>query len=225
MSVLDLLFPVSDVTLESGRLGAELDVTSRGRSEFEMVSNLAGKGSMRFTNAVVQGIDVCAISDQLNRLNGIESFLGLTQAGRGGRTKVANFDGEFDLDKGIATLPQQQIKADCAAAVFRGTTNLPAWEVNIRARADFPAHPEFAGLEIEQKGSIDAANTRLVNLNEINRFIVGKAAGSVLRKLFPGGNRDQQPLGGEGNLDQQPPQSRKPEEQFRNLLEGLIRGR
>ncbi len=224
MSVLDLLFPVSDVKLASGRLGANLDVTSRGRSEFEMISNLAGKGAMRFTDAVVEGIDVCQISDQLDRLNGIEGFLGLATSGRGGQTKVANFDGRFDLANGVATLPQQQINAECAAVAFSGTTNLPAWTVNIRARAGFPAHPEFAGVVIEQTGPLDAPNTRLVNVNEINQFIVGKAAGSILRKLLPGATREQSPPATEGSTSQQPAPS-KPEDQFRNLLEGLIRGR
>jgi uncharacterized protein involved in outer membrane biogenesis len=224
MSVLDLLFPVSDVKLASGRLGADLDVTSRGRSEFEMISNLAGKGAMRFTDTVVEGIDVCQISDQLDRLNGIEGFLGLASSGRGGQTRIANFDGKFDLAKGIATLPQQQINADCAAVAFSGTTNLPAWTVDIRARAGFPAHPEFAGVVVEQKGPLDAPNTRLVNVNEINQFIVGKAAGSILRKLLPGGNQEQAPPAAEGTTPQQPA-PKKPEDQFRNLLEGLIRGR
>ena len=224
MSVLDLLFPVSDVKLASGRLGADLDVTSRGRSELEMISNLAGKGAMRFTDAVVEGIDVCQISNQLDRLNGIEGFLGLATSGRGGQTKIANFEGRFDLANGIATLPQQQINADCAAVAFSGTTNLPAWTVDIRARAGFPAYPEFAGVVVEQKGPLDAPNTRLVNVNEINQFIVGKAAGSILRKLLPGGNQEQAPPATDGNTTQQPAPS-KPEDQFRNLLEGLIRGR
>ena len=224
MSVLDLLFPVSNVKLASGRLGADLDVTSRGRSGFEMISNLAGKGAMRFTDAVVEGVDVCQISEQLDRLNGIEGFLGLASSGRGGQTKIANFDGRFVLANGIATLPQQQINAECAAVAFSGTTNLPNWTVDIQARAGFPAHPEFAGVVVEQKGPLDAPNTRLVNVNEINQFIVGKAAGSILRKLLPGGSQEQAPPATDGSTTQQP-QSKKPEDQFRNLLEGLIRGR
>lgn len=224
MSVLDLLFPVSSVKLASGRLGADLDVTSRGRSEFEMISNLAGKGAMRFTDAVVEGVDVCQISNQLDRLNGIEGFLGLASSGRGGQTKIANFDGRFVLAKGIATLPQQQINAECAAVAFSGTTNLPEWTVDIQARAGFPAHPEFAGVVVEQKGPLDAPNTRLVNVNEINQFIIGKAAGSVLRKLLPGASQEQTPPATDGGAPQPAP-SGKPEDQFRNLLEGLIRGR
>jgi uncharacterized protein involved in outer membrane biogenesis len=224
MSVLDLLFPVSNVKLASGRLGADLDVTSRGRSEFEMISNLAGKGAMRFTDAVVDGVDVCQISDQLDRLNGIEGFLGLASSGRGGQTKIANFDGRFVLANGIATLPQQQINVECAAVAFSGTTNLPNWTVDIQARAGFPAHPEFAGLVVQQKGPLDAPNTRLVNVNELNQFIVGKAAGSILRKLLPGASQEQAPPATDGGTTQQP-QSSKPEDQFRNLLEGLIRRR
>ncbi len=228
MSALDLLFPVSSVKLVSGTLGAELDVSSQGRSEFAMISNLAGKGAMRFTDAVVDGIDVCRISDQLDRLNGIEGFLGLALSAKGGQTRVANFDGRFDIKDGIAILPQQQINADCAAVAFAGTTNLPGWLVDIRARAGFPAHNDFPAVVIEQKGPLDAPNTRLVNVNEINQYIVGKAAGSVLRRFLPGGSQQQQApsdSGGSSGQTQPQQQQQQPADQFRNLLEGLIRGR
>src|SRR3546814_7280375 len=54
MSPIDLLFPVSSVKLVAGTLGADLDVATRGSSEYEMISNLAGNGAMRFTDAVVE---------------------------------------------------------------------------------------------------------------------------------------------------------------------------
>ncbi len=220
-SVLELLFPVSSLKLVSGTLGADLQVASRGRSEFEMISNLGGDGAVSFTNAVVDGVDVCRISDQLDNLNGLEGFLGLAASAQGGQTKVSNFDGRFDIANGVATLPRQNLNADCATVTFAGNTNLPAWLVDIRARAAFPAHPEFPGVEVEQKGSLDAPNTRLVNVNEINQFIAGKAAGTVLRKLLPG-SRNEQPAP-DGSSQQQPSQSQEPVDQFKNLLEGLIR--
>jgi uncharacterized protein involved in outer membrane biogenesis len=221
MSALELLFPVSSVKLVSGKLGADLDVASSGRSEFAMISNLGGKGAVRFTDAVVDGIDVCRISNQLDRLNGIEGFLGLALSAKGGQTKVANFDGRFDIANGVATLPRQAISADCATVDFSGNTNLPSWLVDIQARAAFLAHTDFPGVVVEQKGSLDAPNTRLVNVNEINQYIVGKAAGSVLQKLLPGaGQQQQQPSSPSGET-----QPQQPADQFRNLLEGLIKRR
>ena len=223
MSALELLFPVSNVKLVSGTLGADLNVASRGRSEFEMISNLGGEGAMQFTNAVVDGIDVCRISNQLDNLNGLEGFLGLATSAQGGQTKIESFNGRFDIANGIATLPQQQLNAECAAVSFSGTTNLPKWLVGIQAKAGFPAHPEFRGLVIEQKGSLDAPSTRLVNLNQINDFVASKAVGTVLRKLLPGASQQQQQPSSGGTTTQ--PQSQPAGDPFKSLLEGLIKRR
>jgi len=106
---------------------------------------------------------------------------------------------------------------------FSGTTNLPKWLVDIRAKAGFPAHPEFPGLVIEQKGSLDAPSTRLVNLNQINDFVASKAVGTVLRKLLPGASQQQQQPSS-GNTTTQP-QSQPAGDPFKSLLEGLIKRR
>lgn len=221
MSALELLFPVSNVNLVSGILGTDLNVSSRGRSEFEMISNLGGKGAVQFTNAVVDGVDVCRISNQLGNLNGLEGFLGLATAAQGGQTKIASFDGRFDIANGVATLPQQQLNPECAAVTFAGNTNLPKWLVDIQAKAAFPAHPKFPGVVVEQKGPLDAPNTRLVNVNQINEYIAGKAVGTALRKFLPGADQ-QQPATDSGSSQ---PQSQEPVDQFKNLLDGLIKRR
>ncbi len=217
MSALELLFPISNLKLVSGTLGANLNVSSRGRSEFEMISNLSGKGAMTFTNALVDGIDVCRISDQLDRLNGLQGFLGLAASAQGGQTKINNFNGRFDIANGIATLPQQQLSPECTNVTFAGTTNLPVWLVDISARASFPAHTDFPGVVVAQKGPLDAPSTRLVNVNEINQYVARKAAGTVLRKLLPGSSQEQ-PAAGQSSSEQA-----KPADQFKKLLEGLIR--
>src|SRR3546814_5603878 len=164
MSAIDLRFPVASVKLVSGTLGADLDVATRGSSEYEMISNLAGNGAMRFTDAVVEGIDVCRISNRFDNLDGLEGLLGLALSAQGGQTRVAGFDGRFDIERGVATLPDQTIEADCADITISGTTDLPRWLGDLRARAVFPDHPEFPGIEVEQKGPLDAPSTRPVNL-------------------------------------------------------------
>lgn len=220
-SALELLFPVSSISLVSGTLGADLNVASRGRSEFELISNLGGEGAVQFSNAVIDGVDLCRISNQLDNLNGLEGFLGLAASAQGGQSKIANFDGRFDIANGVATFPQQQLNPDCAAVSFSGTTNLPKWLIDLQARAGFPAHPEFPGIVVEQKGSLDAPNTRLVNVNQINEFVAGKAVGTALRKLLPGATQ-QQPSSGDNSA---PAENQAPADPFKNLLEGLINRR
>ena len=226
MTVLDLLFPVSSVKLASGTLGAKIDVASRGGSERELIGGLSGNGSVTFTNAVAEGVDVCRISNQLGNLDGLEGFLGLMGSAQGGSTRIANYVGQFDISKGVATLPRQRINADCATIDFSGSVDLPRWLVDIQAKALFPQHPKFPGFVVEQKGQLDAPNTRFVNSNQVQQYIIAKSAGSILRKLVP--EAEQQPAPApQDSSGSQPAPAPEPEpvEQFRNLLDNLIRKR
>ena len=214
--LMELLFPVSGVTLSQGRIGADLAIATAGRSEFELVSNLSGNGEVTFVDAVIDGVDVCAISDQLDRLSGLEGFLGLLAAGDGGTTTVPEFIGQFAVDRGIATIPPQQLAADCATAAISGTVDLPRWLVDLQARLSLPAHPEFPGVLVQERGALDGPDARLVNVNEIQQFLLARAATSVLRELV-------EPAPEAAPADSAEPEA-EPEtiDPFRNLLEGLI---
>ncbi len=184
--VLELLFPVSAIKLQSGTIGAELGFSAAGATELELVSNLNGSGELSFTNAVIDGFDVCRLSAQLGDLNGIESILGLALTADGGTTTVKDFVGRFDVVNGIADLPRQQLDAECALAQISGQVDLPRWLVDLGMDLSFPEHAQFPGIEIEERGPLNAPNVRLVNLNEIQQYFVGRAAEGLLRELVPG---------------------------------------
>lgn len=218
--LMELLFPVSGLNLSAGRIGADLAISTAGRSEFELVSNLSGDGEVSFVDAVIDGADVCAISDQLDRLNGLEGFLGLLAAGEGGSTSIDEFIGRFALDRGVATIPPQQLAADCATAAISGTVDLPRWLVDLQARLTLPAHPEFPGLLVQERGALDGPDARLVNVNEIQQFLLARAATSVLRDLVA----PEEPAAPSQADDTETPAETPPAtiDPFRNLLEGLI---
>jgi len=222
--VSQLLFPVSGVTLASGRLGADIDVTSRGTSEFELVSNLAGPGRVTFTDALIAGVDLCRISAQLDQLNGLEGFLGLVAAGQGGQTKIADFEGRFALERGIATLPQRRLTADCATVDFQGTVDLPRWLIDTQARALMPEHPEFPGIVVAQRGALDRPNIRLVNLNDVQQYLVGRAAENLIRKLTPEQQQPQQDTAPQATPEAEP-EKQRPEELFQGVLQDLLKKR
>lgn len=229
--VLELLFPVSSVRLSSGTLGADIALDTQGRNEFELVSNLGGGGQVNFTEAVVEGVDLCRLSRELDEMEGIESLLGLFASSQGGSTELADFSGRFDMERGVATLPQQRLSADCGNAVFGGTVDLPRWRVDMRANATFPEQPNFPGIVVEEKGSLDDPNVRLVNLNQIQQYVVGRAASTVIRRLLPVPEEDA-PAPSEGTTGEAPSAATPPEEPpakapsldpFKLILEGLIR--
>lgn len=215
MGALELLFPVANLQIVAGKLGADIDVEAQGRSEFELISHLDGSGTMTLTDAVLDGLDTCRVSNQLGQLNGLPAFLSLIGSARGGQTRIKSFNGGYTLDRGVATLPQQTVSADCGTARFSGMVDLPRWSIDLTALATFPEHRNFPGLEIQQKGPLDAPDTRLVNSNAVQQYIIGNAAESLIRKLVPKAAQPA-PAG-------QPQQPTQPADQFRNLLEGLIK--
>jgi hypothetical protein len=114
--------------------------------------------------------------------------------------------------------------ADCATVDFAGSVDLPRWLIDLQAKALFPQHPEFPGVIVEQKGQLDTPNTRLVNSNQVQQYIIARSAGSILRKLLP--ETEQQPAPAQpGSTQSQPAPAPEPVEQFRNLLDDLIKGR
>jgi len=163
-ALLELLFPVAALDLSSGTLASDLAISTLGRSEFELISNLAGSGEVTFTDAVLDGTDLCLISEQIGNLNGLDGFLGLLAAGNGGETDIDDFVGRFDLARGVATLPKQKIGSECAVVDFSGTVDLPRWRIEIGADVTFPAYTDFPGIVLEEKGTLDAPNARLVNV-------------------------------------------------------------
>lgn len=224
MSVLELLFPVSSIKLTSGTLSTKLDVASRGRSERELVGALSGQGDVTFTDAVADGVDVCRISNQLGNLNGLEGFLGLAVSAQGGTTKITNYSGQFDIAKGIATLPPQKIEADCATVDVAGSVDLPRWLIDMQAKAQFPEHPKFPGILVEEKGRLDRPNIRFVNSNQVQEYILAKSAASILRKLSPPVEQ-QRTSAPQASTEGQPTPAPQPAEQVRDLLKELLKKR
>ncbi len=221
VGLLELIFPVSGVELVAGSLGAELAVTTAGRSEFELISNLTGNGEVSFAGAVVDGVDVCRVSTQLDNLDGLDGFLGIVGAASGGTTQFDDFIGRFALDRGVADIPSQRLLSQCANATVSGTVDLPRWLVDLQARVQLPEHPEFPGILVQERGALDAPDARLVNVNEIQQYLITRAAGSLLQDLLVP-EPQPQPEAPAANPEQTetPPQTIDP---FRSLLEGLIR--
>ena len=170
-----------------------------------------------------------ALPSSSKGLDGVEGFLGLLVSSRGGETMITDFAGRFDVERGVATLPPQQLNAECAVAQIMGEIDLPRWLVDIDADVAFPQQPAFPHVVVEQKGALDAPSTRLVNLNEIQQHLVGQAADSVIRSLLPSDIQQVLPTQ-QQPVQQQPVQQPTQEaaepsvnDAFKSLLETLIR--
>ncbi|MGE0253236.1 MAG: AsmA family protein [Alphaproteobacteria bacterium] len=226
--LLELVFPVSAVTLAAGTLGADFNIESRGGSPFELVSNLSGKVGVSFVDAVVSGIDACRVSKQLDSIRGLQGFLDLAGSTRGGRTRIGNFETSFGIARGVAVLPEQTITAECSAVTIKGTVDLPRWLVDMQTRARLTEHRNFPGVLVEEKGTLDQPNIRVVNLNELQQYVAGKGVETIIRNLAPGQQqapqqqapRQQAP---QQQAPQQSPQQQRPADRFNDILQDFLK--
>jgi len=219
--LLELVFPVSSVTLASGTLGADFSVDSKGTSPFELISNLSGKAGMSFTDAVVSGIDACRVSKQLDNIKGLQGLLDLAGSTRGGQTRIGNFATSFGIARGVAVLPEQTITAECSAVTLKGAVDLPRWLVEMQTRARLTDHKDFPGVLVEEKGALDQPNIRVVNINEIQQYVAGKGVQSIIRNLAPGQQQAPQQGAPQQPAPQQQPQ--RPADRFNEVLQDFLK--
>ncbi|MBM3560554.1 MAG: hypothetical protein FJX53_11890, partial [Alphaproteobacteria bacterium] len=227
--LLELIFPVSAVSLTSGTLGADFNVDSRGASPFELVSNLSGKVGVSFVDAVVSGIDACRVSKQLDSIKGLQGFLDLAGSTRGGQTRIGNFQTSFGIARGVAVLPEQTITADCSSVAVKGSVDLPRWLVDMQTRARLTEHRNFPGVLVEEKGSLDQPNIRVVNINEIQQYVAGKGVETIIRNLAPGQQQAPQQQAPRQQAPQQqapqqaPQQPQRPADRFNDILQDFLK--
>lgn len=102
----------------SGAADANVTVASKGNSQKEIVSNLAGNGSVTFKNGSLSGIDFVNIAQMIQR--------GLQDAGVGeGKTEFVDLGGTFTIASGIVTNNDFRMRGPLVQAGGSGTVDLP----------------------------------------------------------------------------------------------------
>lgn len=102
----------------TGAADATINVSSRGVSQKEIVSNLAGDGNVTFKNGAITGIDFVNIAQMIQR--------GLQDAGVGeGKTEFVDLGGTFKIASGIVTNNDFRMRGPLVQAGGAGTVDLP----------------------------------------------------------------------------------------------------
>lgn len=102
----------------TGAADATINVSSRGISQKEIVSNLAGDGNVTFKNGAITGIDFVNIAQMIQR--------GLQDAGVGeGKTEFVDLGGTFKIASGIVSNNDFRMRGPMVQAGGMGTVDLP----------------------------------------------------------------------------------------------------
>lgn len=185
-----------DLDRVTGRQGGEpglsgsgalvLDLAGRGRSPFEIVSSLAGKGAVVASNGKLQGIDLKALSDGLATVNQPGDIVGrITHALKSGATDYRRISTGLVIEKGVIRLDGLASDMDGASLGGEGTIDLPAWATKVRLALQLVAPADLPALGIDLTGPPDNVNAA-VRSRDIENYYLQKFIGSKLPGLSGG---------------------------------------
>ncbi len=182
----EALFSAGDIDVASGKLDFGMKAAGAGASPFDLVSSLAGNGTMQVTDGVVQGFDLKAISDRLKSLNSAMDFLAaFATSMSGGQTKFSKLAGTFTIDKGVVRADDVDLQAEAGAGKITGTIDLPAWMIDMRGDFTLTDHPKVPGFGMRVAGPLDSPERKL-ETKDLEAYLVQRGVGSLLKKVLPG---------------------------------------
>jgi len=210
--------------LTSGTMRANLKLATAGNSVADMVGALSGIGGL-----VLSRIDVKAAGKGTALAGALDLITGLNKPGRllGDKKKggsLADISGTFRIDKGVANSSDLALSSNLVTGQAKGSIDLPNWLIDVKGEVRLSQNLLMLPLNI--KGTLDSPNVKLdtrkmlsggVSLPSVDKLLGKKGIGSLLQKILPG----QQP-------EQQQPQSKEPppaEKKFRpeDLLKQLFK--
>jgi AsmA protein len=129
-----------------GTAEAEMAVTTRGRTEREMVQALKGSGAVKFTDGAIHGINLAAMVR-----NATSAFLD-PGAQKAQKTDFAELSGTFVIQNGILRNDDLKLISPLLRLHGAGTSDLPKRTVDYRVEPKLAASLEGKGGTQEAAG-------------------------------------------------------------------------
>jgi uncharacterized protein involved in outer membrane biogenesis len=213
----------------SGILDYETQLSTRGASEFDMVSALQGVGKFRIQDGSVEGIDLPAVSEQLKKLDGALDFLKLAQrAMNGGATPIDELTGTYTITDGVLRSDDVALSSKVAAGKTNVAVNLPGQEVDARSRFWLAEHPNSPPIGVRHVGSMSNPRT-VLDIEKLQAYVLQRVVQRGILRQFDGGKKptaDAVLPGAEGEADKANPlpalDKLKPRDALKGILKGLL---
>jgi len=235
-----------------GRAGMEINLKSSGFTVSDLVAALGGKGSI-----ALKGLDVAktgkgtALSAALGLVAGLNN-LGGALSGKKAGGGLADINGNFNINKGIAVTNDLALKSSMGNGQAQGSIDLSRWLIDVAGQVEMSQN--FLGLILNQgqpattrlpfsiKGNLDAPNVKLdtsklqgagLPIPGLDKVLKKKGIGNILQQIIPGlgGTSQSQPTSSppatsSGSTPPPPPPPPAEPQKItpQNLLKGLLKG-
>jgi AsmA protein len=134
------LTDASSFKMLSGQAKVDLDIKGSGTSANEIKTNLAGRGSIAFSNGAIEGVDLTAMIKSI----GAGEMPNLEQ-GNGAKTDFSELGGSFTIASGLARSTDLQMTSPLLEVTGRGTVDIVLGNIDVIAQPQIVAGPEGKG--------------------------------------------------------------------------------
>lgn len=215
----------------SGILDYETGLSTRGASEYDMVSALNGTGKIRVRDGSVEGIDLPAVSDQLKQLDGALDFLKLAQrAMNGGATPIDELTGTYTITDGTLRSDDIALKSKTATGKTTLAVNFPVQELDATSRFWLAEHSNSPPIGVRHVGPL--ANPRTVlDIEKLQAYVLQRVVQRGILRQFGGKKPQAAPTvpvtEGEAAKPEVAPapslEDLKPRDALKGILKGLLK--
>ncbi|MDE2514046.1 MAG: AsmA family protein [Alphaproteobacteria bacterium] len=121
-----LLHDAANVNLLSGSGSLDMAVDGRGRSQRDIISSLAGKGSLHLDKGKIEGVNIIGI------MKNAAKALSMGLVGSGNDTDFSTLSGTYTITNGVLKNNDLQLVSSELPMTGAGTIDLPQRQVNYR---------------------------------------------------------------------------------------------
>ena len=171
------------IKITKGNFSTNLDLSTQGKSEFQLVQNLKGTLSFSVSEGRISGFDLQKIINQFLDLRNPAGLLGLLENSfAGGETSFKDLSSKVAFKDGIGAIDKFQANIDGATIDISGQINLPRYLMDTLMNVQLHSKKELPPFKVKIHGPLD--NPR----KDIDaRTLIQQAGQKLFSNLLKGG--------------------------------------
>ncbi len=161
-------------------------ISARGGSQFDMVRNLEGAGTLASEQGIIRKINLRRLNDRMKELGTVNDFikLGVT-AVQGGETAYRYFQSDWSITDGVVTIQPINSDMDGGNVSGKAAMDLPRWQVasNILIKLDDFTQAPPVGMRMS--GPLTAPVTTY-DFQALQKYFGVRAANAGIKAIVKG---------------------------------------
>ncbi len=169
--------------LANGTFSVSGELRASGASELGLARSLSGDGTAALTDTSLEGVDIPALDDRLNKLDRSSDILGLVRSlTSGGSSKLNRLAGNFTVREGVIENRDLALELDGAQGRGQGVFDLPRWYMDYGVEFKLAGAQGVPPFSIKLRGPLDDPR-KFILANELQEYLLDRGMKAILKDV------------------------------------------